>query len=92
MQFHLGTSCFSAFMLVSSSCFADPPPVLIQPIQGNLFVSAGQGFQPINGPVNANVGDAVMIAPGGTAMVAYPDGCKVAVQPGQVTTIVRISP
>jgi hypothetical protein len=33
-----------------------------------------------------------MVAPGGTATVVYDDGCKVAVQPGSVTTIAPLSP
>jgi hypothetical protein len=92
MQFRLGILCFSGLLLTSSSCLAESPPITVQPVQGDLYVSAGQGFQPVNSPINANVGDAVMVSPGSTAMVAYPDGCKVAVQPGQVTTITRLSP
>src|ERR1700761_6391422 len=92
MTFRVGISCFSAFVLASSACWAEPQSIVIQPTQGNLYVSGGQGFQPVDGPINANVGDTVMVAPGGTAMVAYPDGCKVAVQPGEVTTISRVSP
>jgi hypothetical protein len=87
-----GLFSFACLVGANSSCFAEPPLTTVQPVQGNLYVSSGQSFQPVNGPINANVGDAVMVAPGGTAMVAYPDGCKVAVQPGDVTTISRISP
>ena len=41
---------------------------------------------------NANVGDLVMVGPGGSATVVYDDGCKVNVQPGAVTTIAPLSP
>jgi hypothetical protein len=64
----------------------------IEPAQGDLSINQGQGFQPINSRVDANVGDAVMVGPGGAATVVYPDGCKVDVQPGAVTTIAPLSP
>jgi len=64
----------------------------VEPGQGNLSVNQGQGFQPINSRIDANVGDSVMVAPGGAATVVYDDGCKVDVQPGAVTTIAPVSP
>jgi hypothetical protein len=64
----------------------------IEPVQGSLSLNQGQGFQPINGRVNANVGDTVVVGPGGAAAVTYSDGCKVSVQPGAVTTIAPLSP
>jgi len=64
----------------------------IEPVQGNLSLNQGQGFQPVNSRVNANVGDTVMVGPGGAAAVTYPDGCKVQVQPGTVTSIAPLSP
>jgi hypothetical protein len=88
MQFRLGIHCFCYLLLVGSPCLA----ATIEPVQGNLYISSGQGFQPVNGRVDANVGDTVMVAPGSTAVAVYPDGCKVAIQPGDVTTISRLSP
>jgi hypothetical protein len=64
----------------------------IEPGQGDLSINHGQGFKPINSRVDANVGDSVMVGPGGTATVVYDDGCKVNVQPGAVTTIAPLSP
>jgi hypothetical protein len=64
----------------------------IEPVQGSLSLNQGQGFQPIDGRVNANVGDTVVVGPGGAAAVTYSDGCKVPVQPGAVTTIAPLSP
>lgn len=64
----------------------------LQPGQGSLVINQGEGFQPVNGRIDANVGDSVMVAPGGTATVTYADGCTVDVQPGAVTTIAPISP
>lgn len=74
-------------LLVSASWAAT-----IEPVQGNLSLNQGRGFQPINSRVDANVGDTVVVGPGGAAAVTYPDGCKVPVQPGAVTTIAPLSP
>jgi hypothetical protein len=82
----VGAFCLA--MLLSSSTWA----ATIQPGQGNLSINQGQGFQPVNSRVDANVGDAVMVAPGGAATVVYDDGCTVNVQPGAVTTIAPLSP
>jgi hypothetical protein len=84
----LGAFSLGCFLLVGSSCLA----ATIQPGQGTLLINQGQGFQTINGPVEANVGDSLMVSPGGMAMAVYPDGCKVAIQPGEVTTITQPSP
>lgn len=81
-------SAFCWAMLLSSSTWA----ATIQPGQGSLTINQGQGFQPVNSRVDANVGDSVMVAPGGAATVVYDDGCKVDVQPGSVTTVAPISP
>jgi hypothetical protein len=76
-----------SLLLVSASLAAT-----IDPVQGNLQLNRGQGFQPVNSRVDANVGDTVVVGPGGAAAVTYSDGCKVSVQPGAVTTIAPLSP
>jgi len=76
-----------SLLLVSASLAAT-----IDPVQGNLQLNPGQGFQPVNSRVDANVGDTVVVGPGGAAAVTYSDGCKVSVQPGAVTTIAPLSP
>ena len=81
-------SAFCLAMLLSSSTWA----ATIEPGQGSLSVNQGQGFQPVNTRVDANVGDSVMVSPGGSATVVYDDGCKVTVQPGAVATIAPLSP
>lgn len=79
---------FCCAMLLSSSAWA----VTVEPGQGTLSINQGQGFQPIDSRIDTNVGDSVMIAPGGSATVVYDDGCTVDVQPGAVTTIAALSP
>jgi hypothetical protein len=65
---------------------------VVQPGFGDLTINQGQGFKPVTGGTTANVGDSVMVGPGGGATVVYDDGCKVDVRPGGVTTIAPLSP
>ena len=78
----------SCLALAASPCLA----TTVEPGQGSLSINHGQGFEPVGGPMTAQAGDSVMVAPGGTATVVYDDGCKVAVQPDGVTTIAPLSP
>jgi hypothetical protein len=78
----------SCTVLAVSPCFA----ATVEPGQGSLSINRGQGFEPVPGQVAAQVGDSVMVAPGGSATVVYDDGCKVAVRPDAVTTIAPLSP
>jgi hypothetical protein len=82
----LGAFCW--VILLSSSTWA----ATLQPDQGSLTINQGQGFRPVNNRIDANVGDSVMVAPGGSATVVYDDGCKVTVEPGTVATIGPLSP
>jgi hypothetical protein len=75
-------------MLIGSPCWA----ATVEATQGDLSINQGQGFKPVKGRMNASIGDSVMVGPGGGATVVYEDGCKVAVQPGAVTTIAPLSP
>jgi hypothetical protein len=79
---------FCTAMFLSSSVWA----ATLEPGQGNLSINQGQGFKPVNNRIDANVGDSVMVAPGGTATVVYDDGCQVNVAAGVVTTIAPLSP
>lgn len=83
---YVGALCLAT--LLSTSSWA----ASIEPGQGSLTINQGQGFQPVNNRIDANVGDFVMVAPGGSATVVYDDGCTVNVQPGAVTTIAPLSP
>jgi hypothetical protein len=65
---------------------------VVQPGSGNLTINQGQGFKPVTSASNANVGDSVMVGPGGSATIVYEDGCKIDVRPGAVVTIAPLSP
>ena len=88
LRYLLVALCLSGATVIGSSSWA----ATIEPGQGDLSVNQGQGFQPINSRVDANVGDTVMVGPGGAATVVYDDGCKIDIQPGMVTTIAPLSP
>ena len=84
---------FSAVAIGCAVLVASPSwAAVVQPGLGNLTINQGQGFKPVTTAVNANVGDSVMVGPGGSATVVYEDGCKVDVRPGAVTTIAPLSP
>src|SRR5690242_19913580 len=80
--------CVGCSLLIASQSWA----ATIEARQGDLTINQGEGFQPVTSRGTANVGDSVMVGPGGSATVVYDDGCKVSVQPGAVTTIAPLSP
>lgn len=86
MRLFLGA--FSCVWLIATPCLA----ATVVPIQGDVSINQGQGYEPVNGQQQAKAGDMVMVAPGGAARVAYDDGCKVDVKPGAVATIAPLSP
>lgn len=75
-------------LLFATGCWAAD----VQAVQGDLSINQGDGFAPIKGRIEANVGDSLMVGPNGLATVSYADGCQVSVQPGTVITIAPISP
>jgi hypothetical protein len=65
---------------------------VIEPGVGDLSINQGQGFKPVTGHSSANVGDSVMVGPGGSATIVYDDGCRINVKPGAVASIAPLSP
>jgi len=84
----LATLSVACSLLVAGSCWA----ATVEPGQGNLYINHGQGYLPVTGPVEGNVGDSIMVSPGGSGVLVYADGCRVNVLPGGVTTITPSSP
>jgi hypothetical protein len=64
----------------------------LEPVQGDLWINHGKGFEKVNSRMEAKVGDSVMVNPGGIAKVTYGDGCQANVKPGAVMTIAPLSP
>jgi hypothetical protein len=88
MRTFLGTACFAGSFLIATASWAAE----VQSNQGDLSINQGQGYQRVDGRIDANVGDSIMVSPGGSATVSYDDGCQVSVQPGAVVTIGQLSP
>src|SRR5438270_2377440 len=80
--------CIGCTILIASPSWA----ATVVPIAGDLSINQGQGFKPVKSGMNANVGDSLMVGPGGAATVVYEDGCKVNVQPGAAVTVAPLSP
>ncbi len=80
--------CIACTILMSGPSWA----AMVEPGYGDLTINRGQGFKPVASRTSANVGDSVMVGPGGSATVVYDDGCKVNVQSGAVTAIAPLSP
>lgn len=84
---------FSAVAVGCAVLVASPSwAAVLEPGTGDLTINQGQGFKPVTSSATANVGDSVMVGPGGSATIVYEDGCKVNVRPGAVTTIAPLSP
>jgi hypothetical protein len=60
--------------------------------QGQVMINRGQGYQLLVGSTEVDPGATVIVNPGGSAQVVYPDGCQVAVEPFTVHAINAISP
>jgi hypothetical protein len=65
---------------------------MVNATQGQVLVNQGSGYQQVAGSVDVGSGSTVVVNPGGSAQIVYPDGCSVAVQPGSVYTIAPQSP
>jgi hypothetical protein len=84
---------FSAVAVGCAVLVASPSwAAVLEPGTGDLTINQGQGFKPVTSSATANVGDSVMVGPGGSATIVYDDGCKVGVKPGAVATIAPLSP
>jgi hypothetical protein len=80
--------CFGCSLLAATVCRA----ATVQPLHGQISVNQGQGFHQIDGAADLKAGDSVIVSPGGTATVSYPDGCNIGLQPGAVMVIAALSP
>ena len=83
IQPRLGLFFLGGCLLAAAPCSA----ATLQPAQGEVFVSHGQGYQLVTRSIEVNPGDAVMVNPNGGATIVYDGGCSVPVQPGAIATI-----
>jgi hypothetical protein len=64
----------------------------IVPLQGEIRVTSGAGFQRIVGAVELKPGDAAIAMPSAQASLIYDDGCTIDLVPGMVAWIEPTSP
>jgi hypothetical protein len=88
MQIARGMAAFISAMALSLSSFA----ATVVPEQGIVLVNHGSGYVNATGPTNVNPGDIIVVNPGGSAQLSYPDGCTVPVAIGAVVTVGAQSP
>ena len=88
MQIARGVAVFASAMVLSLSSFA----ATVTPEQGIVLVNRGSGYQNVTGPTNVNPGDILVVNPGGSALLAYDDGCFVPVAVGTIVTVGAKSP
>ncbi len=79
--------CASALLMLSLFLGPAVLAATVQPVEGDVLINRGSGYEPVSGPTQAKVGDSVMASPGGSARVVYDDQCSVAVKPGRVVAI-----
>jgi len=83
----------SAFIALGFFVSVPALAVTVDPLQGEVTINRGDGvFRPVIGTLEGDIGDSVMVRPGGTARVVYDDGCTVDVNPGDIHTITGLSP
>jgi hypothetical protein len=88
MQIARGTAVFLSAMALSISSFA----ATVVPGQGIVLVNQGNGYQNVTEPTTVNAGDVVVVNPGASAQLTYPDGCSVPVAVGTIVTVGAQSP
>ena len=60
---------------------------VVSPVNGEVRVSTGQGFQKIAAPTEVAAGGQVMVSPGGSATIGYAQDCVVPVKPFGLSVI-----
>jgi hypothetical protein len=88
MQIARGLAAFVSAMALSWSSFA----ATVTPEQGIVLVNRGNGYQNVTEPSYVRPGDIVVVNPGGSAQLAYNDGCFVPVAVGLIVTVEAESP
>ena len=79
--------------VILAGCFGTPSfAATVSVVQGQVLVNRGQGYEQVVGTTSANPGDTIVVNPGGSAQVVYPDGCTVPVVPGSVVSVASQSP
>jgi hypothetical protein len=65
---------------------------LVEGAEGAISINRGDGFVAASATTNVDPGGLIMVAPGQTALITYPDGCKVKVGAGRVWAVEQVAP
>ena len=88
MQIARRAAAFLSAVTLSISSHA----ATLTPEQGIVLVNHGNGYANAKGPTTVNPGDIVVVNPGGSAQLTYPDGCVVLISIGTLVTVGQQSP
>ena len=65
-------------VVAAMTCMAVPSfAATLQPIQADVLINRGRGYQKVAGPTRAISGDVVMANSRGSAELVYDDGCRI---------------
>lgn len=78
-----GLTSFALAFAMAGSAFA----ATVTPTGGTVQVNTGSGYANIAGPTTVGPGHMVMVKPGGSATIAYPNGCVFTVLPNTVIAV-----
>jgi hypothetical protein len=73
--------------VVSLAFTAAAHAVPVRVVEGDVYVSAGNGYDPVPGTANAKVGDSIMAGEYGVGEIVYSPTCVVTLRPGTVVTV-----
>jgi hypothetical protein len=82
----------SAAVFLSLSVAGQALAATVNATGGQVLINRGEGYSMVAGSAQGNAGDTIVVNPGGSAQIVYPDGCAVDVMPGSVATIAAQSP
>jgi hypothetical protein len=60
---------------------------ILTQVQGNVLVDAGKGFVPVSNNVGLKLGDRVMVAKDGGALLSYSENCSFPLESPSMTTV-----
>jgi hypothetical protein len=85
-------ACASIAALLVITTAGQALAATVNATSGQVLINRGEGYMMVAGSTQANAGDTIVVNPGGSAQIMYPDGCVVDVSPGSVATVLAQSP
>jgi hypothetical protein len=82
----------STAALLAISMASQALAATVNATSGQVLINRGEGYKMVAGSTQANAGDTIVVNPGGSAQIVYPDGCVIDVSPGSVAAVAAQSP